>query len=38
MIGHVFNWQIMQTICNGIIVYNNGIIDEDYRGEEISFR
>ena len=38
LMGHTFNWQVVQTICNGHTVYRQGTFDEDYRGEEISFR
>ena len=38
LMGHTFNWQVMQTICNGHTVYRQGTFDENYRGEEISFR
>lgn len=38
LMGHTFHWQVVQTICNGHTVYRQGTFDEDYRGEEISFR
>ena len=38
LMGHTFNWQVVQTICNGHTVYRQGTFDENYRGEEISFR
>lgn len=36
--GHIFNWQVVQTICNGHSVYRQGTFDENYYGEEINFR
>ncbi len=36
--GHEFLWRVEQTICNGHLIYNKGIFDDSYRGEEISFR
>ena len=39
MMGHEYKWRVMQTICNGHVVYDNGILaDTESRGEEISFR
>ena len=38
LMGHTFNWQVVQTICNGHSVYRQGTFDENYRGEEINFR
>ena len=38
LMNHAFNWQVVQTICNGHTVYRQGSFDEDYRGEEINFR
>ncbi len=35
---HEFQWRVEQTICNGHLIYNKGIFDDSYRGEEISFR
>ena len=31
-------WKVVHTLCNGRHVYNNGIIDDSIRGEEIRFR
>lgn len=36
--GHEFLWRVEQTICNGHLIYNKGVFDGDYRGEELSFR
>ncbi len=38
MLGHTFHWKVMQTICNGHLVYDNGSFDDNYRGEKILFR
>jgi len=38
MEGHEFQWRVEQTICNGHLIYNKGVFDETYRGEELSFR
>ncbi len=36
--GRTLNWQVAATMCNGHMVYENGMFDEEYRGEEIRFR
>lgn len=36
--GRTLNWQVVTTLCNGHVVYDNGTLDEEYRGEEIKFR
>lgn len=38
MEGHEYQWQVEQTICNGHLIYNKGVFDEAYRGEELTFR
>ncbi|MCI6160658.1 MAG: dihydroorotase [Prevotellaceae bacterium] len=38
MLGHEYRWQVQQTFCNGHLIYNKGIMDENYRGEELRFR
>ena len=38
MEGHTFNWQVRTTICNGNIIYNNGLFDENSHGEALVFR
>ena len=38
MEGHEYQWQVEQTFCNGHIIYNKGVFDASYRGEEIAFR
>jgi len=35
--GHQLGWSVQQTICNGHVVYDNGIFDAEYRGEEVEF-
>ena len=32
------SWKVMHTFCNGRHVYDNGVINDDIRGEEIKFR
>ena len=36
--GTTFRSKVVQTIVNGTIVYNNGIINEDYRGQRLLFK
>jgi len=36
--GHIFNWQVERTLCNGHTVYYNGQVDNTYMGEEIAFK
>lgn len=38
MEGHEYQWQVEQTICNGHLIYNKGVFDEAYHGEELTFR
>jgi dihydroorotase len=38
MQGQSFEWKVEKTFCNGHLVYDNGVIDDDYRGEELRFR
>ena len=38
MEGHLYQWRVAYTICNGHIIYHKGTLDESYRGEEIKFR
>lgn len=35
--GVTFNTKVVQTIINGTIVYDNGVIKEDYRGQRLMF-
>ncbi len=36
--GRTLRWQVVTTMCNGHVVYDDGIFDDSYRGEEIKFR
>lgn len=38
MLGHTFNWKVTHTFCNGHLIYNNGRMDNHYRGEAVCFR
>lgn len=38
MTGHTYQWKVMQTFCNGHLVYDDGVFDENYRGEALCFR
>ena len=38
MEGHEYQWRVEQTICNGHTIYNKGIVDTSYIGEEIRFK
>lgn len=38
MIGQTFRWKVMQTLCNGHLIYNNGTFDENSHGEAVRFR
>ena len=38
MEGHEYQWRVEQTFCNGHLIYNNGVFDDDSRGEELRFR
>jgi dihydroorotase len=35
--GTTFQSKVVQTIVNGTIVYNNGVINNDYRGQRLMF-
>ncbi len=35
--GTSFNSKVVKTIVNGTIVYDNGVINDDYRGERLLF-
>ena len=36
--GHVFNWCVEQTYCNGHLVYDRGHFDASCQGQPILFR
>ncbi|SFG29164.1 dihydroorotase [Prevotella sp. KH2C16] len=38
MIGHEYQWRVRQTFCNGHLIYNEGVFDENSSGQEIKFR
>lgn len=38
MEGHEYQWRVEQTLCNGHIIYNNGVVDTGYIGQPVSFR
>ena len=35
--GNTFRSEVIMTIVNGTVVYNNGFFNEDYRGERLLF-
>lgn len=35
--GHTFKWKVEKTFVNGHLLFNNGKIDESYRGQELVF-
>lgn len=35
--GESFNWSVEKTFCNGHLVYNEGHVDSDYRGQPLTF-
>lgn len=37
MQGHTFNWKVEKTFANGHLIYNDNIVDDTYRGEELRF-
>ncbi len=36
--GRTFNWKVERTIVNGQTVYDNGTIDDTYRGQSVRFK
>lgn len=36
--GRSLGWKVVQTICNGHVLYDNGVFDSNYKGQEIRFR
>lgn len=36
--GHTFQWKVEKTFVNGQLVYTNGEIDDQYRGQALRFR
>lgn len=35
--GRSFDWKVERTIVNGHTVYSDGLVDDNYRGEELRF-
>ena len=35
--GKTFNSKVLKTFVNGVLVYNNGVLNEDYRGMRLLF-
>lgn len=35
--NHTFNWKVEKTFVNGHLLYDNGAIDENHRGQELYF-
>lgn len=35
--GEQFRWKVIKTICNGHTIFDEGKMDEDYRGEAVKF-
>ena len=38
MEGRTFQWRVEQTFCNGRRIFNQGVFDDDSRGEPLLFR
>lgn len=38
MEGHTYQWRVEKTFCNGHLVYNNGVVDLDSKGQPVMFR
>jgi len=38
MEGHTYRWRVEQTLCNGHLIYNNGVVDGHYIGQPVRFR
>ena len=36
--GRTLHWKVEKTFVNGHLLYNNGEIDDTYRGQELRFR
>lgn len=35
--GETFNWRVAHTFCNGRHIYDNGVFDTSYIGEQVEF-
>lgn len=38
MEGHEYQWSVKNTICNGLMVYQNGTVDTAVKGQLLEFR
>jgi dihydroorotase len=38
MEGHTFGWRVEKTLCNGHVVYDDGVVDSSFIGSKIIFR
>ena len=38
MEGHTYQWRVVQTLCNGHLVYDDGQLDTHYIGQPVAFR
>ena len=38
MEGHMYLWRVESTLCNGHLVYQNGVVDTSYVGQPVEFR
>lgn len=38
MEGHTYQWRVEKTLCNGHLVYDNGVVDSSYIGQPVMFR
>lgn len=38
MEGHIYDWRVVKTICNGQVVYDDGTFYDNIRGEQVMFR
>lgn len=37
LLGQTFNWRVEHTFCNGVHILDNGVFDNDSRGEALEF-
>ena len=38
MAGETFHWRVLHTFCNGQHLLDNGVVNTEIRGEQITFR
>ena len=38
MEGHTYQWQVEKTFCNGHLIYNNGVVVPESKGQPVLFR